>query len=452
MVDIIVAKEKIKSDHLLGSFLDESHFDRIIDSDTDCYGIAPCDLSDKISCNIECSECDAGKNEDTVLFKFRKNFFSKEEQLGAYYGLGPAATQSQNRGLAAGPKSEKCSNRDWVFEKEYEILDVFLSGTEVLPGMIDPIDDIEEKYKNGYKDESSRGNVWLSNKVKEHNFNFDEWVKETRKLSAEDRKKAAEFVSNTLISKTTYANSVFSGIAGSFDRYPRIPYLRHTSYTKTNYDVYKKSFPFLQKLSKGFEELLPRRFNYQKSFCDKIDSEYVVPGTVFTTLTVNKTFRTAAHLDAGDLGNGFSNLSVVTNGIADYTGGLLVLPEYRIAINIRPGDLLLIANHTAIHGNTPIHVEEGGERISIVAYFREGMIEGGCKEYEDLRFEFIEERRLNKEHNLWRPLWNGISPGWDSSEEWYEYLLSKGKESYLQKYHPEYYKSRDSGSLEEFFN
>lgn len=98
--------------------------------------------------------------------------------------------------------------------------------------------------------------------------------------------------------------------------------------------------------------------------------------TPFTTVTVNKNFRTAAHRDAGDLHEGFSNLTVVAKGDQQWTGGYLVLPEFRVAINIRPGDLLLINNHAGIHGNTELLPPEGKtladmERISLVCYFRE---------------------------------------------------------------------------------
>ena len=70
------------------------------------------------------------------------------------------------------------------------------------------------------------------------------------------------------------------------------------------------------------------------------------------------------------------------------------------------------------------------------------MLELGTKQYEDYRFNFIESRRLNKEHPLWRPLWNGISPGWEKSKEWGEYLMNQENgEKYLKEYHKELYNS-----------
>jgi hypothetical protein len=91
--------------------------------------------------------------------------------------------------------------------------------------------------------------------------------------------------------------------------------------------------------------------------------------------------------------------------------------------------------------------EEGSERVSLVVYLRENMLELGSKEYEDARYEFVEGRRTNKEHPEWRKLWNGVSPGMWSSQEWYDYLGSKLGQDTLVKYHPESQKT----SLEEFF-
>lgn len=449
MIRKIVAKERLNCDHLLGTFAEKEHYDTIIDEDCMFFVPPNCSISEKNDCNYsDCSQCERGINEDTIGFVLIKNYFTKEEQLGALEGLKGAAVQSQNRGIAAGPRGEKLQGRDWVTEYQLEILDYFSNPIENLFGE-DTVEEIKNKHKNNTND-GTRGYVWLTSKTKENGFNFDEWVEQTRNLSKEEQIKSAEEIKK-MVSDTNYAAPVFSGVAGWYDRYPRIPYGRATSYTEKNFEKFKLSYPFLQKLAKGFAEFLPRRYNFQLDCTKKIDPAFVVPETPFTTITVNKTFRTAYHLDAGDLGDGFSNLSVLSNG-KKYSGGMLVLPEYRAAVNVRPGDLLLIANHTAIHGNTPIVLEEeGAERYSIVAYFREKMLELGEKEYEDYRFNFVEERRLNQEHPEWRKLWNGISPSMWDSQEWKEYLLKQNNgELYLNKYHKNLCVEK-SVSLDAFF-
>ena len=430
MTKIIVAKTKYDCEHLLGQFLDESHYDVLIDEDTDCYL--------------------HNEDESSIAFKFRKNFFSKEEQEAAYTGLREAATPTQNRGLAAGPKGEKCGGREWVTEFQMQVFDLFqkeAENTAIKINVKEEIDRLRELYQNK---ESTRGLVWLSALVKQDDFSFENWLENVSNLSVIERKKEAHKVENKYISDTTYANQVNSGIAGWFDRYPRIPYGRATAYTQHSFDKFKMSFPFLQTLDRGFAELLPTRHAAQREAADKIDPAFLVPETVFTTITVNKTFRTAAHRDAGDFTNGLSNLLVLSNN-GNYSGGYLILPEVRVAVNVRPGDLLLVNNHEYIHGNTPIVTnDEVAERISLVCYLREKMLELGSKEYEDHRFNYVESRRKNPEHPLQRRLWNGISEGMWDEQEWYDYLERIGGRAMVEKYHPKAYEK--ISTLEDLFS
>jgi len=434
MTKLIIAKPKIDCKDLLGQFLDESNYDVLIEEDTDCFFHDYEDYEQK---------------EQRVAFKFRKNYFSKQEQEQAYIGLREAATQSQNRGLAAGPKGDKCMGREWVTETQLRLLDFFKKEPENTAVPIVIADEVE-RIKEQYKDvESTRGLVWLSAKVKEDNFDFNTWLSQVINLPVAQRKQETNDILGDYISDTTYANPVFSGIAGWFDRYPRIPYGRATSYTQNSFEKFKMSFPFLQSLNRGFKDLLPWRWQNQKSAIDKIDPAFYVSDTVFTTITVNKTFRTAAHYDAGDFSDGLSNLLVLSNN-GNYSGGYLVFPEYRIAVNVRPGDLLLVNNHEIMHGNTPIvtHDEEA-ERISLVCYLREKMLELGSKEYEDHRFNYVESRRKNPEHPKQRRLWNGISEGMWTEQEWYDYLERHGGREMVEKYHPEAYKKEST--LEDLF-
>lgn len=456
MVKVIVAERKYDCSHLQGQFLDESHYDILVDEDADVYMPANCDIATQADCGTskDCSSCDKGTDELRIAFKFRKNYFSKEEQEQAYLGLREAAVETQNRGMAAGPRSEKLGNREWVTEYEYDVIDYFSNPSANLFGE-DPIEDIRAQHKGKKEQPSTRNNVWGIQAVKKDGFDFETWVNETKKLTADEMKKEADRVVKKYVCQTTYANGVMSGIAGWFDRYPRIPYGRATSYTQREPEKFAMAFPFLQTLAKGFKDLLPWRYNNQMEAAKKIDSGFLVPGTPFTTITVNKTFRTAAHYDAGDLQTGLSNLLVLSNN-GNYTGGYLIAPEYRVAVNVRPGDLLLINNHEVMHGNTPIVLgDETAERISLVCYFREKMLELGSKQYEDCRYEYVESRRLNKEHpghtnedGSARHLWNGVSQGMWEDKEWYDYCESKLGTETLHKYHP---LSIESNSLEGFF-
>jgi len=266
-------------------------------------------------------------------FKFRKGVYTAEEQLGAYEGLIKGATESQNRGLAAGPKTDTCGGRDWVTDWQMAVLDAMSHPSATLDGS-DPVQTLIDE-KASFKAESTRGLVWLRNKItarlepnEEYEGFFDTWLAKTGKLSREEQIKQAKEMTDC-ISGTTYATVVNSGIAGFFDRYPRIPYGRMCAYNWKNPELFEKAFPYFRKLDKFFKDLLPQRYGVQKEYSDRLDKRFrVAEDTVFTTITINKNFRTAAHRDAGDLAEGYSNLGVVTNG-KDYRGGYLVLPEFR---------------------------------------------------------------------------------------------------------------------------
>jgi hypothetical protein len=432
MQENIMVKEytlpKLECEELLGQFLDESHYDTLLNEDCDVYIADP---------------HGAPNGEHNIALKFRKNFFTKAQQEGAYLGLKDAAKATQNRGLAAGPKGLKLQGRDWATMEQLDILDYL---TKVTSYPTEEEIQVVRNRANAKKD--TRGLVWLSSEKDKHNFpGFEKWLEGVLPLPVPVIREKAAWVRDTFISDTTYANPVDSGIAGWFDRYPRIPYGRPTAYTFYNLEKFKQSYPFLEQLAIGFHSLLPERFAKQMEAIAKLDPSFYVPNTPFTTITVNKNFRTAAHRDAGDLHTGFSNLTVVAKD-NDYDGGYLVLPEFRAAVNIRPGDLLLINNHECIHGNTPIVSKQGVdlERISLVCYFREAMLELGTREYEDARFNFVEARRKNRDHSGWREGWNGVSTGMWESEEWFDFLRSNNQQHLVDKYHAKE-KSSDLDSL-----
>jgi hypothetical protein len=94
----------------------------------------------------------------------------------------------------------------------------------------------------------------------------------------------------------------------------------------------------------------------------------------FTTLTVNRNFRTAMHRDKGNL-NGYAVLTASFVG-KPYKRGYLHFPQYGIAVPLRKGDGL-IANVNLLHGNEEIvYPDEESGRVSFVVYAREEFSKG----------------------------------------------------------------------------
>lgn len=177
------------------------------------------------------------------------------------------------------------------------------------------------------------------------------------------------------LSNQTRANIVNSGIIGYFDRGTRFPYCRQTAFNEKHLKKFNGALPFVRAVDKLYAQLMPEHYALQREIADHTAQDFVIRGTAFTTLTVNKNFQTAVHTDAGDFQQGFGNLSVLQAG--HYDGGYTVFPQYRIAIDVRSCDLLLMNVHEW-HGNTPIIGKSAKfERVSLVMYYRENMI--NCK-------------------------------------------------------------------------
>ena len=112
-------------------------------------------------------------------------------------------------------------------------------------------------------------------------------------------------------------------------------------------------------------------------------------------MTVNNNYPTGVHTDKGDLDEGYSCLMALRRG--EYTGGNLVFPEYRVSVNMKEGDLLLMDAHQW-HGNTNIvKGSEDAERISLVLYYRTDMMFCGTMEAEAEKENFIRAKPLSKD-------------------------------------------------------
>jgi hypothetical protein len=435
---------------LVGKWIDETHYHTLVQSDMDLYLPPDCAVGmESNDCDKDCSNCDSGLDERQIVFKFRKNYFSPELVQSAYEGLRDAATETQNRGTAAGPREGTLGNREWVTAYQWEILDAF-KDTDASLVKEDKVQKVIDKWATLDKKQvtTAKAKVWATLATREVNFNFDEWVEKTRKLDPYEAAEQAKWVETKLVTNTTYANSVFSGIAGWYDRYPRIPWGRATAYTENYPEKFAKSFPYLKHLSDAFEQMLPWRYNNQMEAAKKIDPKFLVPDTPFSTITVNKNFRTAAHYDPANMENGFANICVFSNN-GNYSGAYLVFPEIGYAVDVRPGDLLFVNNQAGLHGNTELVLHDDTvERISIIAFFHEGMLSLGSWEYEQARKEYVKTCMTDESHPYWRPRWNGVFEGmWADKEEknsdyanakgWYEFMLTKpdGKD-WIAKHHP----------------
>lgn len=178
------------------------------------------------------------------------------------------------------------------------------------------------------------------------------------------------------VSNITVGNYVESGNVGYMDRSAMIKYCRTTAFAKTYFEKFQAGIPFVQYVDGLYKQLCPEHYARQRAIADATNRNYVIEGTSFTTVTVNKNFRTAVHKDAGDFIDGFGNLCCYREG--HYQGCYFCLPEYGAGFDLQNGDMLFVDVHKW-HGNTPfINADPDFLRISFVMYYRANMID--CKQ------------------------------------------------------------------------
>jgi hypothetical protein len=217
----------------------------------------------------------------------------------------------------------------------------------------------------------------------------------------------ARYMQNGKVSKMRVNNNVFSSVLGYFDATPfmKLP-CRLTSYTMRYWKYYKHGLPFIHAIDTCFETLVPEPHALQKKAA--LEKPLLnITGTAFSSVTINRNFRTALHMDDGDFKQGYGNLSVLERG--KYHGGFTLFPQYGVGFNVRSGDFLAMDVHQW-HCNTELYetkedkefnktlprihkddIETGTlgadkpfDRISFVCYLREKLRQ--CKINETRKF------------------------------------------------------------------
>lgn len=174
-------------------------------------------------------------------------------------------------------------------------------------------------------------------------------------------------------SKITIGNKVFSGNVGYMDSSAMVPYCRTTAFGRKYFDKFQAGIPFVKAIDKLYAELAPEHYKIQKMYAEGTNQSYVIDDTVFTTITVNRNFRTAVHKDSGDLIEGFGNLIAYREGT--WEGGYFMLPEFGIGIDLHNGDVLFVDVHH-FHCNSSFkNCSPDWKRISFVLYYRQFMLQ-----------------------------------------------------------------------------
>tara|TARA_B100001094_G_scaffold135535_2_gene131260 strand:- start:4892 stop:5896 length:1005 start_codon:yes stop_codon:yes gene_type:complete len=154
-------------------------------------------------------------------------------------------------------------------------------------------------------------------------------------------------------SKMKVNNQVASNPVGFYEasnNFSKLP-CRLTHFTRCNFKKYNEGLPFIQRIDELFQGLIPNAHKRQLERANLTDN-FKIPNTSFSTVTINRNFRTALHRDAGDFRGGFGNLTVIEKG--KYHGGYTVFPQFGIGIDLRNNDFVAMDVHQW-HSNTKLY-------------------------------------------------------------------------------------------------
>lgn len=115
-------------------------------------------------------------------------------------------------------------------------------------------------------------------------------------------------------------------------------------------------------LSEIYKELDPIEYELQKSEYDKIDPDFKIPNSIFTTCTINYNVKCHPHVDVGN----YRDKSLIFC-MGDFQGGSLIINNQEHIL--KQGTVMLIDGNLE-HYNTPIIK---GNKLSIVLYIRSNM-------------------------------------------------------------------------------
>lgn len=146
---------------------------------------------------------------------------------------------------------------------------------------------------------------------------------------------------------------------------------RTTAFVRRHPDKWRCLLPIFQKCSRLYRKACPVYYRGQSRFMKHVEPGLTIPGTIFSTITINKDFRTGTHTDKGDFPDGMSVLLIAGQ---NFRGGCLGFPRLKLLVHCTPGDIVFMDSHEP-HCNTEIeypndHPNDSSMRYSVVCYTR----------------------------------------------------------------------------------
>ena len=177
------------------------------------------------------------------------------------------------------------------------------------------------------------------------------------------------------------SNQVRSGVAGYFDKVAGLP-CRKVGWSNRNPLKHEQLVELAKEIQENHKQYCETSYKFHKKKADECPQELLFKDTIYSTMTLNYDFRTASHMDKGDLEGGLSTLTIFEDIPNNYSKFYLGLPEYKICFDVRDGDTLIFNAHE-YHANTEFEVlsdelkiddlteNNFAGRMSVVCYLRD---------------------------------------------------------------------------------
>tara|TARA_R100001440_G_scaffold36941_1_gene56085 strand:- start:1379 stop:2212 length:834 start_codon:yes stop_codon:yes gene_type:complete len=217
--------------------------------------------------------------------------------------------------------------------------------------------------------------------------------------AVKDTKYVETYRANTLPTKS----SVFGALPRVALRNDFCRFSNKTSEEKLNTN---KLFTFQKTLCDIYKKYLPELYEYDlQQARQKVNDDYRLIDTPYTTANINVNHAIKYHKDSGNIKNSFSNVLILKENC---TGGELVLPEYKIALEQADGALCIFSGQKEIHGVMPIEPYKKDFYRASIVYYTLAQLEH-CYPYkqEVSRLNIKKRERAVKRSNNLDPRLNG---------------------------------------------
>lgn len=243
-----------------------------------------------------------------------------------------------------------------------------------------PTEDDYDQVIGGTFDAFCGGHRIMACKVLEHPHDLIETVKETQ-YSKDYR---------------TSGMKTHSRIFGFRPREPlRKDFCSVTSLARAQPQVHGTYCRYAEVVEDFYKEKAPAIHAHHREIVEEnILPQWRIGDTLFTSGIVNKNNPLNYHKDNGNYAETWNGMITLANDVA---GGMLVIPELRVAVEFKRPAVIIFNARDTWHGVTPIRpMNPRGYRYTIVYYTLKGMANCGTKKEELNRIRKIKTERENR--------------------------------------------------------